>query len=278
MTKKILPFTLSKSTISFITAINQSWEKTTQGIIETCSLLTSAKDQLTAHEFKDLINNLPFSTRTAERFIAIGNDKRITTHVSLLPPSWGTIYEITRLSNPQFKKAIKDGVISPSVQRKEIIELLNPEKRQSQIPNSMFKAVTIYTSSNDTAAKILEFLQNHYSENDIFLDDDSFLKKMEREQEKEIQDATIQANKKALKIIKDFEKLAKSKCRINGRFDKNRFYLAYSELSDFLEGGIKQYYKLRCSNSVNDNPINFILSAIGHDLTTQDYFNNEYGF
>ena len=44
-------------------------------------------------------DDLPFGKRTAQRLMAIASDQRLsnTTHVSLLPASWQTLYELTKL-------------------------------------------------------------------------------------------------------------------------------------------------------------------------------------
>jgi hypothetical protein len=44
-------------------------------------------------------NDLPFGDRTARRLMAIARDPRISnrTHASILPPSWMTLYELTKL-------------------------------------------------------------------------------------------------------------------------------------------------------------------------------------
>jgi hypothetical protein len=42
---------------------------------------------------------LPFGDRTARMLMRIAADSRIANrkHVSVLPPSWGTLYQITRV-------------------------------------------------------------------------------------------------------------------------------------------------------------------------------------
>ena len=44
-------------------------------------------------------SELPFGDRTARRLMAIARDPRISnrTHASLLPPSWMTLFELTKL-------------------------------------------------------------------------------------------------------------------------------------------------------------------------------------
>jgi len=47
-------------------------------------------------------------SRLARKLMAIGRDERITkrAHVTALPPSWGTLYVLTRLDNEQWEKGL----------------------------------------------------------------------------------------------------------------------------------------------------------------------------
>jgi len=58
-------------------------------------------------------SKLPFSDRTAQRLMAIAEDPRLSnpTHVSYLPSSWGTLYELTKLDDEQWGLALEAGVI-----------------------------------------------------------------------------------------------------------------------------------------------------------------------
>lgn len=40
-------------------------------------------------------------------------------HGSFLPPSWRTLYELSRLPDAALEKAITDGVVNPDMQRRE---------------------------------------------------------------------------------------------------------------------------------------------------------------
>jgi len=67
-------------------------------------------------------NDLPFSRQTAFRLIASAQDARLTNfaHVQLLPPAWGTLYELTKLDDTQFACAIKERIIRPDMQRADV--------------------------------------------------------------------------------------------------------------------------------------------------------------
>jgi hypothetical protein len=76
--------------------------------LQTGRLLVEARDALYG-EFEAMVeSDLPFGKRTAQRLIAVVEDERLTsaTHVSRLPPSWGTLYELSRLTDEQFERGL----------------------------------------------------------------------------------------------------------------------------------------------------------------------------
>jgi hypothetical protein len=82
--------------------IRAAWQSSLDGILEAGRLLIAAKAALAHGEFLAMVeSDLPFGPRTAQRLMAIADDPRLTnaTHVSLLPPNWGTLYELTKLDD-----------------------------------------------------------------------------------------------------------------------------------------------------------------------------------
>ena len=83
--------------------ITEAWQSTLHGILETGRLLIAAKegpDRLPHGEFEQMVaTDLPFGASTAQRLMAVARDHRLSkaAHVQLLPPHWGTLYEITKL-------------------------------------------------------------------------------------------------------------------------------------------------------------------------------------
>src|SRR5262245_6252616 len=103
--------------------INEAWRKSAQAVIETGLQLVGAKAQLARDQFEAMVeSDLAFGQRTAYRLMAVAEDPRLLTHVSKLPPSWGTLYQITRLDDTTFGRLLDDGVIRPDVERKEIAQ------------------------------------------------------------------------------------------------------------------------------------------------------------
>lgn len=58
-------------------------------------------------------NELVFNPSTARRLMAVARDERLANraHAHVLPPSWFTLYELTKLDDDAFARAIEQGVI-----------------------------------------------------------------------------------------------------------------------------------------------------------------------
>jgi N6-adenosine-specific RNA methylase IME4 len=81
-------------------------------------------------EFETMIKtDLPFGPRTAQMFMKIGRDQRLTelytNHGSLLvPASWRILYDLTRLDNETFYRLLQEGIINPEMERSDIAKEL----------------------------------------------------------------------------------------------------------------------------------------------------------
>ena len=60
--------------------------------------------------------SLPFGPRTAQILMKIARGPRLgnAKHASLLPSSWRTLYEITKLDDEAFDRALAEVVIRPA--------------------------------------------------------------------------------------------------------------------------------------------------------------------
>lgn len=120
-------------------AIGAAWQKGVESIIETGRLLTLAKAELLEHgEFLGMVEkDLPFGITTADRLQAIAHNPVLSNsaHGLNLPPSWRTLYELSRVGRDpsaceKLEKWIADGVVHPEMERSEVAELLRSEKRE----------------------------------------------------------------------------------------------------------------------------------------------------
>jgi N6-adenosine-specific RNA methylase IME4 len=105
--------------------ITACWRASVTAIVDVGRLLMDAKAALPHGSFGQMIElDLPFTARTAQMLMAIAADPRLTNpkHVSHLPASWGTLYEISKLDDRQFNDAIADGTIKPDMDRRDIAQ------------------------------------------------------------------------------------------------------------------------------------------------------------
>jgi hypothetical protein len=127
--------------------IATAWQKGVEAILETGRLLIEAREgpnKLPHGQFEAMVKlKLPFNERTAQRLMEIARHPVISnaTHVSLLPPSWGTLYELTRVPNEILLTKIKDGSITPKTERRDVICMrpVPPKKSVSKKSTSIEK-------------------------------------------------------------------------------------------------------------------------------------------
>lgn len=103
--------------------IGAAWRSSVEGILQTGRELIEAKAELPHGEFEAMVaTELPFGSRTARRLMTVARDPRISerTHGSVLPPSWRTLYELTKLPDDQFEARIADGTIRSDMQRADL--------------------------------------------------------------------------------------------------------------------------------------------------------------
>lgn len=103
--------------------IAAAWRKTVEGFLEAGRLIAEAKAALPHGEFLAMIeHDLPFKPSTAQRLMKIAADKRLSNaaHVQLLPPHWGTLYELTKLDDKRFEQKLASGQIHPEMLRRDV--------------------------------------------------------------------------------------------------------------------------------------------------------------
>ena len=110
--------------------ITERWRASVESIIESGRLLLRAKDALPHGEFGAMCeHHLPFTARTAQMLMAIAEDQRLANpkFISLLPASWGTLYDLTRLSDEEFESAVHNRKIYVDMERKEVALIRGPK-------------------------------------------------------------------------------------------------------------------------------------------------------
>jgi Protein of unknown function (DUF3102) len=103
--------------------IAAAWGKQVESIIETGQYLIEAKEELGHGSFQAMVQKeLPFVHRTAQMLMKIARNTTLSNarHASLLPPSWMTLNELTKLPNDLLIARLKDGSIHPKLERKDV--------------------------------------------------------------------------------------------------------------------------------------------------------------
>jgi len=113
----------SRSQSYWSSAIRDSWQKSTAGIIETGALLIQASEQLQRDVFAAM--KLPFGIRTRQMLMRIAAHPILANHGSRLPPCWRTLYELCKLPNEILQAKIEDGTVNPDMERRHVMALLN---------------------------------------------------------------------------------------------------------------------------------------------------------
>ena len=116
--------TLEAARAQWAQRIAGAWRKSAEAILETGRLLREAKDSPPHGAFLAMIEtDLPFGARTTQMLMKIADDPRLanTNHGSLLPPSWRTLYELTKLTDEQFEAKLSTGGIHSEMERRTLV-------------------------------------------------------------------------------------------------------------------------------------------------------------
>ncbi|MGY8683423.1 DUF3102 domain-containing protein [Bradyrhizobium sp. UFLA05-153] len=110
-----------KTSQAYIDDIHAAWRKAVDGIVEAGRILLEAKERLRHGAFEVMVRTkLPFSESTARKLMAIARHPVLSdrSHGNVLPPSYGTLYALTKLPKDKLIEHIKDGTINPKLERK----------------------------------------------------------------------------------------------------------------------------------------------------------------
>ncbi|MCG8560768.1 MAG: hypothetical protein MI824_13280 [Hyphomicrobiales bacterium] len=102
------------------------WNKSKEAVVATGQALLQAKADLRPGIFLEMIEqDLPFSTRSAQRFMKIASDSRLSdaAYAPFLPSAWTALYELIKLSDTDFAQALKSGLINPDMTRNDVVKL-----------------------------------------------------------------------------------------------------------------------------------------------------------
>lgn len=144
--------------------ISAAWRSSVEGIIRTSQLLAAAKANTSALTWRLFVKDLPFGGRTAQMLLSIAANSVLcdANHGSCLPPSWRTIYELSKWSPAELNKGMTldcpakdlraDLWITPQSSRKDI------QKLRGVIRQSLRSGATQVATPRAPAARSKPFM------------------------------------------------------------------------------------------------------------------------
>jgi hypothetical protein len=97
------------------------WRRGVISIIEVGQLLNSAKQTLPHTVYNEMIaDDLPFPSSTTSMLRRVATRFDGVLYTEKLPPSWMTLYLLTRLPPVEFDRRLADGSINPAVAQREV--------------------------------------------------------------------------------------------------------------------------------------------------------------
>jgi hypothetical protein len=100
------------------------WHNTTSSILAVARLCARAKLRLSGGDKRTLIAELPFGGSAFSKLAAVGADPRLydPAIVTLLPPHYSTLYEVSRWDNEKFHAAVAAKTINRRAKRGDLIQ------------------------------------------------------------------------------------------------------------------------------------------------------------
>lgn len=105
-----------------------------ESFIAVGKVLTEARNNLPHGQFEDMVvTDLGMDPSTAQRLMKIAAHPVLSkpAHGQDLPPSWRTLYELTKVPEPKLLAKLKDGTINPQMERKDV-KPLQPAGKDKQ--------------------------------------------------------------------------------------------------------------------------------------------------
>ena len=127
--------------------------KSVVGFIEAGRELTKAKAELEHGQFEDMVEeDLAMNPSTARRLMSIAAHPVLSNraHVHDLPPTWGTLYELTKVPIPRLEAKLKDGTINPQMERKDVTALIPGKRTRRRRPKQQRRELADEPIPGDT--------------------------------------------------------------------------------------------------------------------------------
>ena len=134
-----------KNVDNYLISITSAWNKAAMSIIEVGRQLNEAQNDLSKIEFRQLKRELEdqriMSSSTITKLKMIANNVVLTKEENqkYLPPSYETLYLLSRIEENELSEAFENQLISTETQRNNISNIFGYQKQTSSKINSSSK-------------------------------------------------------------------------------------------------------------------------------------------
>ena len=111
--------------------IRERWQDSAQAIIDVGRMLIEAREKAPHGSWQWMFsernpNRLPFGDSTAIKLMRTARNSVLVNpeHVPDLPPSWGTLHELSQIPDTDLERAFTEGRITPDMERKDVKALM----------------------------------------------------------------------------------------------------------------------------------------------------------
>jgi hypothetical protein len=114
-----------RSADEFVRLITDRRTHAVENLVAIGQHLREAKEELDHGEFGPMLKRIQFSEGTARKYMAIAAHPAISnrSNWNALPPSWTTLYELTKLPPDVLEARIADGTITPELEGTAVASL-----------------------------------------------------------------------------------------------------------------------------------------------------------
>lgn len=263
--------------------IAKNWNLAKNNILTTCRLLAEAKETLSDNQFKDM--KLPWrkegqvrqTRQTTNRLVAIGKDVKLQKFDDLLPPSWGTLYELTKINEEDFARFVEEGKVSPSMTRADAVILVKgkPEEEKENPKEGKVVAFTVYASDDEQAQVLLETYEaslNPQNVEGVYVEE-SVIERLIKVQEREAVRMETNAYKLAYAYVKGYWEKLLDKEKPKGKNAVEKLKKANGELLEFFESHKKSSIS---KYDDRESVMNTVLGVIGGEVDMNTFYQIAY--
>lgn len=131
MTVAIVPEIVERTPDEWVQVIKADLGGAVAGIISAGQHLVEAKADLPHGSWLPTVERIGISDRAARMLMSVASNHVLANrkHVSDLPSSWGTLYQLSRLEPEVLEGALQDGAITPDMERKAAANLVRQQKQ-----------------------------------------------------------------------------------------------------------------------------------------------------